>query len=198
MGTTRKWCRTAALVTAAGLIAGCMPNTGREDLNMMKPAATAIPSGVTDPRASAAVSTYRAFISTSVHAQQHPRVAVNGKYSEASDFTRYSVDPIQSQYEAFVTTLARTHHAFRGAPPTSTVTVRAIDLDAQPHPMVTLSDCQSKKDAWRAYNTRTNAMNPQMTPAIPAPYGIIVNVIYVAERWSVQTIKADPAGTCSG
>ena len=197
MGTARICLRTAALVTISGLIAGCVPNS-QETINIMKPAATAIPSGVADPRASAAVSTYRAFISTSVHAQQHPRVAKNGKYSEASDFTRYSVDPIQGQYEAFVTMLARTHHAFRGTPPISTVTVRAIDLDAQPYPLITLSDCQSKKDAWRAYNTRTNIMNPLMTPAIPAPYGIIVDVVYVAQRWSVQTIKADPAGTCSG
>jgi hypothetical protein len=108
------------------------------------------------------------------------------------------VDPIQAQYEAFISTLIQAHHAFGGTPPRSTVTVTAIDLGAEPYPLITLADCQTETDTWRAYNTRTNAVNPQLTPGIAAPYGITVNVAYVQKRWRVQTIKPDPAGTCAG
>lgn len=105
---------------------------------------------------------------------------------------------MQSQYEAFVATLARSGHAFHGTPPKTTIAVKAIDLDADPYPMVTLSDCQTETENWRAYSNRTKKMNPALKPGIPAPYGLLVDVVYMKQRWNVQTIKADPAGTCTG
>jgi hypothetical protein len=185
-------------VIAAGLIAGCMATAPQNQITVMTPAATAIPSGTADPRAAGAVNTYLAFVRTTNYLQRHPAPAVNGRYPEAANFAKYSVDPIQAQYEAFVRNLVRSRHAFRGAEPKSDVTVRMIDLAASPYPVVTLADCQTDRANWRAYNTQTNAMNPQMTPAIPAPYWIIIVLVRIQQRWKVQTIKPDPAGTCAG
>lgn len=186
------------LLMGLGLIAGCMPGVTPDELNVIEPAATAIPSGTGDPRAAPAVSTYLAFIKATNHLMRHPVLPTRSRYPDASDFTRYSVDPVQSQYEGFVSTLVRTHHAFRGSAPKSKVTVTSINLNADPRPVITLADCQTNRDRWRAYDTRTNVMNPQMTPALAAPYGITVTVVFAQQRWRVETIKPDPAGQCAG
>ena len=179
------------------LITGCMPKTGA-DVNLIAPAATAVPSGTKDPRATPAVSTYQYFLKTSYNMLRHPVLASAGKYPEDADFARYSVDPIQAQYESFVATLVKSHHAFRGTPPKSKVTVISIEETPGSRPTITLADCLTEKDQWRAYDTRTNVMNPQMTPGFAAPYGIMVTVTFVQQRWRVATIKPDPAGTCAG
>jgi hypothetical protein len=196
MGTASR--KIGVLILAVTLFAGCTMDPARNRVNVVQPATTVIPSGTGDPRAAAAVSTYRAFLRTADNAFRHPVMAVNSHYPEASNFAKYSVDPIQAQYEAFISALVQAHHAYRGTPPKSTVTVTSIDLGAEPYPLITLADCQTEKDTWRAYNTRTNAVNPQLTPGVAAPYGITVNVAYVQMRWQVQTIKPDPAGTCAG
>jgi len=194
--------RTAVLLLAVGviggLVAGCMPTSAASEINVVAPPATAIPSGTADPRAAAAVSTYREFVKATNHLMRHPVLPTDSVYPEASDFTRYSVDPVQSQYESFVAMLVKSRHAFRGTAPKSSITVTSIDLQATPYASITLSDCQTKRDRWRAYDTRTEVMNPKMTPGFAAPYGITVTVVLAQQRWKVQTIKPDPAGLCAG
>jgi hypothetical protein len=198
MARALPWRRTSVLLIAVGLTTGCLTDTSRSEVSVVQPAATVIPSGTKDPRASAAVSTYAAFNRTLHHALRHPEGMVGSTYPDASDFVRYSADPVQSQYASFISILNRTHHAFRGTPPKSNVTVTSIDLKATPYPLITLSDCQTDRDTWRAYDVRKNTMNPQLTPSVPAPYGITVTVAYVLQRWKVETIKPDPAGMCAG
>jgi hypothetical protein len=198
MGRVSTGGRIGVLTIAAGLITACLPIGASESVDLVAPPATAIPSGTADPRVGPAVSTYLAFIKTTNRAMRYPVDPSDGRYPEGSDFSRYSVHPVESQYAAFIRTLVRSHHAFRGTPPKSTIGVVSIDLQAEPYPLITLSDCQTDSANWRAYDTRTRVMNPQMTPRFAAPYGILVEVVYVRQRWGVQTVKADPAGTCTG
>jgi hypothetical protein len=182
---------------AAALSAGCTAVAGDGRIAVQEARTTAIPSGTADPRALAAVSTYREFVKTVLNAERKPLLK-SKDYPEDADFTRYAIDPVQAQYEGFIMNLARSGHAFRGTPPTSTIGVKSIDLDAKPYPLVTLTDCQSKRENWRAYHYRTDVMNPKMTPGPVAPYGYTIDVVMMQHRWMVQAIRPDPAGTCPG
>lgn len=180
---------------AAGLAAGCSASSA-PPAGLRRPAETAIPEGTSDPRARPAVKVYEEFLRALARAQQKP-LADETRYPPNADFSQFSFDPVEGEYGARVIGLSRAKREFRGTPPQSHVVVSSIDPDAAPWPMVTLSDCQTGRAAWRAFDTRTGKPVPSQEAIVPTPFGMTVTVIYTRLRWGVNTITLDSTRTCS-
>jgi hypothetical protein len=141
------------------------------------------------------VVAYEEFTKAAIAAQQKP-LAEAKAYPKAADFTRYSFDPVQAEYEAATRQLSLAKTEFRGTPPVSHVSVTAIEPDANPWPMVTLSDCRTGQDGWRAFDTRTGKPVAEQVPSSPASRST-VTVIYYHQRWGVNTIVSNPTPSCA-
>jgi hypothetical protein len=131
-----------------------------------------------------------------IQAQQRPS-ATPGAYPAAADFTRYSFDPVQGEFEGALKKLSTVKGAARGTPPTSNLTVTSIDTDGAPWPTVTLWDCQTGQEDWQVVDTTTNRPLPALQALqAPAQSGTVVTVIFYQQRWGVNTIRTDPSRTC--
>ncbi len=187
--------RLGPLLVVTALVAACGSNGDQSAAGRVRPAETAIPDGVKDPRVAPAVAAYQLFQSAVAHSQEKP-LAAAGEYPEGSDFTRYSFEPISTEFEAEIKRLKLANGQFRGTPPTSNVTVVSIDPDANPWPEVTLSDCQTGQAGWQAVDTRTGDPLPDIAPRVPRPYGITISMVYNQQHWGVNTMSMDPDRTC--
>ncbi len=190
--------KTGQIAVLAGLVAGCSAaGSATDQAGRVRPAQTSLPRGTEDPQVRAAVLAYEDFILAFNQAQRKPAADVKA-LPENADFTRFSFDPIAAEFEATVRKLSLAKSEYRGTPPRSHVTLTSVDPDATPWPTVTLSDCQTGQDEWKAFNTQANKPVPNQEPRVQRPYGTVVTVIYNHERWGVNTIRADPTRTCPG
>jgi hypothetical protein len=142
------------------------------------------------------VRAYDSFNNTTRNAELHPFRA-GEKYPPASDFTKFTYDPLRAQYESAIWTLKLQGIAYRGVPPQPHVKVKSIDLNASPWPAVVLTDCQTNNENWRVYNVKTGAVLPRTTPSIPPPYVATATVILYKNRWGVSKITVDTSRTCT-
>jgi hypothetical protein len=182
------------IMVIAALAARCAGNQP-SDGAAVRPAQTSFPRGTEDPLVKPAVSAYQNFLKAIAEAQQKP-VAQSRNYPAAADFTRYSFDPVAGEFEAAVRGLSVAKQHYQGDPPQSHLKVVAIDQDASPLPMVTLSDCQTGVEKWQVFDTQTGKVVPHQEPRIPSPYGATITVVYNEQRWGVNTITMDPQRTC--
>ena len=88
--------------------------------------------------------------------------------------------------------------AFRGTPPSPRITVTDIDLDADPHPTVSLTNCPTAAPTWTAFSVADDTAVPTTTPAVPPPHRLTVTVIQAQGRWGVAEVDADEGATCAG
>jgi len=183
------------MLVVAGVAAGCGVSGAAPEAGRIRPAETSVPKGTSDPRARGAVAAYEAFSRTTIEALKKPLADSRG-YPDAADFTRFSFDPVESEFEATMKLLSQANGQFRGTPPQSHLTVTSIDQDASPWPTVTLSDCKTGQDAWQAFSVGSNKRLPGLEPSIPSPYGATITVIYNQQRWGVNTITLDSSRTC--
>jgi hypothetical protein len=188
--------RAVAILVAVGLVGGCSgADSGESDVRV-RAAVTSVPQGTSDPRVSSAVAVYEAFTQATFEAQQKPRIDPT-TYPEAADFTRFSFDPIAGVVEAMISGLGRQKLEFRGRRPRSHISVTSIDPDARPWSTITLSDCQTGRRNWRAFNAVTGKPVAKPQSLVAAPYGSIVTLVFTEQRWGVNTIRQDPNRTCS-
>jgi hypothetical protein len=158
--------------------------------------ATSTPSPSSDPRAGPAVEGYKSFWTTANNASRAP-LAAGEAYPPAADFTRFSFDPVQSQYTAFLASMAADGVRYRGNPPTPRVTVTKVELEAKPYPTVILHDCQSPAPDWRAYVTDTGELVPRPSTTIQPPYLVTAKMIFYRGHWGLQSTSTDSSRTCS-
>jgi hypothetical protein len=182
-------------VGAAFSLAGCGTSPADSRATQLRPVETSVPQGTADPRVRPAVEAYESFTRAAVEAQEHP-VAPGAKIPDEADLARFSFDPIRGEYEAFVAELSQSRIAYRGTPPQSHIGVIEIDPDAVPWPRVVLSDCRSGEHDWQAYSG-DDVVRPTATAGVAAPRGLAVTVVYSEQRWGVQSVLADPHGTCA-
>lgn len=150
----------------------------------------------TDPAAAAAVTAFTHYITATYNAQRAPRQP-GQSYRAAANFPSYSFDPIRTQENAYISSLAAGGEAFRGTPPTPRVKVVRTDPQAEPYPMVVLTNCPTPAPTWVAYDTRTGEPVAYTKAKVPPPYLAIVTVILYEGHWGVQKISVDTGRTCS-
>ena len=148
-----------------------------------------------DPKVKPAVDAYQAFSSAAFVAEQRPP-GLGAPLPEGGDFTKYSFDPIKGDLLGYVTTLNRTHQAWRGTPPTPRISVLSTDLSATPYPTITLDDCPTPAPTWEQYDVSTGAVATTQPGAAPPPYLITAQVIYYENHWGVSKIAHDSSRTC--
>lgn len=187
--------RAGALLVVVGLLSGCALGDQAKPAGLLRPAETSVPKGTGDPRVQAAVAAYEKFTEAVARAQQKP-VPKQEDYPERADFRRFSFDPVEGEYEARLKALSDANGQYRGTPPTSNLQVKSIDPDARPWPTITLSDCQTGLEQWRAVEARTGRPLSVQEPTVPRPYAITITVIYNQLTWGVNTISMDRTRTC--
>ena len=142
------------------------------------------------------MTAFRRYITATYNAQRTPRQP--GKpYAPASDFTRYSFDPMRSQEDTYIASLAATDQAFRGTPPTPRIHVSHADLNAKPYPTVVLTNCPTPAPTWVAYDTKTGKAIPYTAAKVPSPYLSTVTLILYEGHWGVQKTSVDSSRTCT-
>jgi hypothetical protein len=179
----------------AGLVAGCALGAEANRTSPLRPAQTSLPRGTDEPQAKGAVQAYEAFNLAVIEAQRKP-IPPQGVYPKPANFALYSFDPIASEFQTVVRKLSLDKQEFRGPPPTSNIRLSSIDPDAAPWPTVTLSDCQTGREDWKVFDTRTNKPVADQRPRIESPYGMVVTVIFNREHWGVNAIRMDPSRKC--
>ncbi len=149
-----------------------------------------------DPAVRQALDAFAHYITASYNAERAPR-QVAGSYPAASDFPRYAFDPMLTQENAYIASLAANDQAFRGTPPTPRVRVSQADLDAKPHPTVVLTNCPTPAPTWVAYDTKTGKRVSYAATKVPPPYLSTVTVIFYEGRWGVQKTSVNSEQTCT-
>jgi hypothetical protein len=174
---------------------GVKPQPG--ETSTVTPATTpaASPTPTIPPEAQEAVDSYKAFIDASNEAKRHP-VADGDAWPSGADFTKYSFDPIKTQYEAYIWGLESQGVEFRGTPATPHIAVTRVDLRAKPWPTVTLKDCPTGGH-FDEYSIKTNKKIPDANGDIPPPYLITAKVIHYKNHWGVQSTSVDKSRTCT-
>ncbi|MEP7193044.1 MAG: hypothetical protein ABI903_09285 [Actinomycetota bacterium] len=159
---------------------------------------TSNPPPTIDPIAKPAVNAYMNFVAALAEASRSPR-KLGQSYLPASDFTKFSFDPIRGRANASIASLSEQGQLFKGDPGRPRVSVDAIEPDAKPYPMVVLKDCPTPTPTWRIYDAKTGrAMTMTLPPGTkPTPYLSTVEVIYYQGRWGVSKIDADTSRTCT-
>lgn len=150
----------------------------------------------TDPVATTAVIAFSRYITATYTAQRAPRQPGDAFKPEA-DFTRYAFDPIRTQEDAYISSLATGGEAFRGTPPTPRVRVARTDPGAKPYPTVVLTNCPTPAPTWVAYDTKTGEPVAYTKAQVSPPYLATVTVIFYEGHWGVQKISVDTGRTCS-
>lgn len=182
-----------ALLVISG--AACSDDSQPRDPGTSRPTvATTTPS--IDSRAQAAVDAYEAFWEAGSHAEQRP-VRLTDPRPPGADFTRYSWDPLRSEYATTIASLAEQGVAFRGIPPEARVKIESFDLDAQPHPTVVLKNCPTPAPGWHVVIVKSGEPVPETKPSVPPPYELTVKVIFYKGRWGAQSSTTDRSRTCS-
>lgn len=150
----------------------------------------------TDPTAQPALNAFAHYITASYNAQRAPR-QVGGSYPPASDFTRYAFDPMLTQENAYIASLAASNQAFRGTPPAPRLRVVETELDAKPYPTVVLTNCPTPAPTWIAYDTKTGKPVSYAATKVPPPYLSTVTLIFYKGHWGVQKTSVDSRQTCT-
>lgn len=153
-------------------------------------------TSTTDSGMGPAIAAFIDYITATYNAQRAPRQP-GEPYTPKEDFTRYSFDPMRSQENAYIASLAAAGEAFRGTPPMPRVHVTSIDLDGKPYPTVVLTNCPTPAPSWAAYDTKTNKNVPYTTTKVAPPYLSTVTVILHEGHWGVQKTSVDSARTCT-
>jgi hypothetical protein len=185
---------TLALLLIAATVTAC-DSAQPTDAPSASSSTRAEPATTIDPQAEPAIAAYNAFAKAAQNAERAPR-PLGSDYPSAADFTRYSFDPLRSEFLGYVASLAEQDIQFRGAPPTSNVTVTSVDLRGKPYPTVTLSDCPTGTENWQAYDSAGKQLPVASPSSAPPPYLITAKVIFYKERWGVQSTTADTSRTC--
>jgi hypothetical protein len=156
---------------------------------------TASPTPPIDPQAQPAVTAYKKFMAAAANAQMKPP-AVGAGYPTNADITKYSFDPLQHQYNIYISGLASQGVAFKGTPPTPRITVTAINLTAKPYPTVVLVDCPTPAPTWKAYDGSGKAV-PDKPGTVPLPHKTTVQMIDYQGHWGVYKSTPDAGKTCT-
>ena len=199
--TLGRWKQAAVLILpAAVLIAGCQDSgvDAQPGASVSTTSASAAPSPTVPvaPEAQPAVAAYRAFNDAASAAALHP-FGSGDKVPADADFTKFSFDPIKSQYRILIWGLADRGWEYRGTPPQTHADVKSIHLKANPYPTVTLTDCQSGTDKWLIHDAKTGAVQPQATGKVPPPNPSTVTMILYKKSWGVSKIDVDTSRTCT-
>jgi hypothetical protein len=149
----------------------------------------------TDPQAQPAVTAYTKFMAAAAHAQMKPP-SVGAGYPANADITKYTFDPLQHQYNIYISGLASQGVAFRGAPPTPRITITAINLAAKPYPTVVLMDCPTPAPTWKAYDSSGKVV-PDKPGTVPPPHKTTIQMINYQGHWGVYKSTPDASKTCS-
>lgn len=187
---------TAALVATLTIAAtSCSdPDQPTDQGPSTSAAVPASPSPTIDPLAQPALDAYRAFNETTNNASREP-LSLGSKYPRRADFTRYSFDPLRGEFETYLAGLAQQRISYRGEPPVSNLTVISINPQANPYPLVVLTDCQIGSD-WGIYREDGTPV-PDASAPVPPPYLVTAKVIFYKGKWGVQSTEADTSRTCS-
>jgi hypothetical protein len=119
--------------------------------------------------------------------------ALGQDFAPGTDYTRYSFDPEQSEFSAFIGQLSSQGLKMAGDPGRPRPKVRSMDLAAKPYPLLVLTDCPTPAVKWDAHEVKTGK-----DVAVPPPYRTTVQVINYQGHWGVSKITTDTGRTCSG
>jgi hypothetical protein len=169
--------------------------TSSRSIPQSSPATSPSASPSYDPKVKPAVDAYLAFSAAAFVAEQNPP-ALGASLPAGGDFTAYAFDPIKAELLGYVTTLNRSHQAWRGTPPTPRVSVLTVDLGAAPYPTVTLSDCPTPAPTWQQYEVATGVVAQPQPGSAPPPYLITAQLIYFENHWGVSKTTHDSSRTC--
>ena len=160
-----------------------------------KASPTTSPTPTIDPQAQPAATAYMNFMAAAAKAQENPP-AIGVGYAPDADITKYSFDPLQHQYNLYISDLQAQGVAFKGTPPIPRVTVSAINLAAEPYPTVILADCPTPAPSWKAYDS-TGKVVADKPGTVPPPHKTVVQMINYGGHWGVYKSTPDASKTCS-
>ena len=143
------------------------------------------------------MSSYTNFINAVNVTYANPPKKVGDPFPNGGNFRAYSFDPAQGQLINYVFSLTEGGIEYRGAPPTSRVSVVSADLVAKPYPTVTLTDCPTAPASWNAYYRKTGKPTTDKPSKVPPPYLVTVQVIYNEKHWGVKKLTPNASRTCT-
>jgi hypothetical protein len=197
--------RLAVAAALVGLLATSVACTSGKDSRVLpspsntmagSPTPSASPTSTIDPQAQPAVDAYLKFNAAANNAEREPR-QLGEEVDPKADYTKYTFDPFEAEYGAYILWLADGGLSFKGTPPKPRLKVSAINLTAKPYPTVILENCPTPATNWMAYD-RSGKPAPEPTEsAAPEPYKATIQMIKYDGRWGVYKITPDTGETCT-